>query len=264
MGVFDYVSLIMTSDNTDREPKRGQYPCCPLEKCIKVAEVVRDLGGNRQPVSRDLIARQLGAEKSSPTFIQVLGSVKCFGLIESENKEVKLSSFALELFYPTDASQRRHALLKAISWPKVYEKLVQRFDGNRIPPPDMLANILHRELDVSHSWAPRVGAWFITAVRMVDALDEQGILRYQAAMLDHCDDPKPEAPPALSDEFRIASQASDADAPTLHQHTLFLDASKARRFTFTGPLEVTRAEYDRLCRWLGVTMIVKETQENQG
>lgn len=42
------------------------------------------------------------------------------------------------------------------------------------------------------------------------------------------------------------------------EHTLYLDKSKQRKVVIQAPLEISRAEYDRLCKWLAVALIIDE------
>lgn len=42
------------------------------------------------------------------------------------------------------------------------------------------------------------------------------------------------------------------------EHSLFLDKEKQRRFSISGPLFISRAEYSRICKWIEVTLIVED------
>jgi hypothetical protein len=42
------------------------------------------------------------------------------------------------------------------------------------------------------------------------------------------------------------------------QHSLFLDKEKTRKFIINSPLFLSRAEYERVCKWIEVTLIVAE------
>ena len=50
----------------------------------------------------------------------------------------------------------------------------------------------------------------------------------------------------------------EPELPNTHRHTLYLDKGKARSFQFNGPLEITRAEFERICRWLEFTMLITD------
>jgi hypothetical protein len=44
-------------------------------------------------------------------------------------------------------------------------------------------------------------------------------------------------------------------------HTLYLDRTKTRKVTVTAPLEISQAEYKRLCDWLRVALIIGDEQK---
>lgn len=168
------------ADNKTKAPgRRGSYPCYSLVKAIEVTEIVRSLGGNRQGVPKSSIAQQLNLADSSPALGQLLGAARCFGLVEGRG-ESKLTPLAMEYFYPTEEAQKRNALLAAIARPLVFEKLIKRFDGNKLPEAEVLANVLHRELKVPESWRTRIASIFRAATREAGVLDQGGYLRYEA------------------------------------------------------------------------------------
>ena len=48
------------------------------------------------------------------------------------------------------------------------------------------------------------------------------------------------------------------------EHSLFLDKEKTRKFTINSPLFVSRAEYERICKWIEVTLIVEDEKKEEG
>jgi hypothetical protein len=45
------------------------------------------------------------------------------------------------------------------------------------------------------------------------------------------------------------------------EHSLFLDKEKTKKFTINSPLFITQAEYDRICKWIKVALIVEEEKK---
>jgi hypothetical protein len=45
------------------------------------------------------------------------------------------------------------------------------------------------------------------------------------------------------------------------EHSLFLDKGKTRKFTINSPLFITQAEYDRVCNWIKVALIVEKDEK---
>ena len=89
------------------------------------------------------------------------------------------------------------AQLAFLASPPVFHEIIKRFDGNKLPAPTMLANILHREYGVSNSWKDRVASSFVKAAQIVGAIDGQNFLRYGAS-LHHMESPLSQSGPTDS------------------------------------------------------------------
>jgi hypothetical protein len=253
------------TETTDREkqPSLARYPYYSLARSLKVAETVAELGGNRQEVQRSLIAQNLKVADSSASLVQLLGAAKCFGLIEGRGA-FKLTPLAIDYLFPADENQKRNALLRVVNHPAVFTKLIDRFDGNKAPSTEILINLLQREeIGVPKSWASRIASLFMSALRDTSILDSDGFIRYGAALHTTQTGTPPDSRTA-SDTKPPQNEDREKGAVDTQQRTLPLDVqNKARQFTFTGPVAISRAEYDRICSWLKFQMIVEEVKENQ-
>ena len=170
------------SDNSDsKTAKRQAYVYYTLSKCIGVADAVRLLGGAKAEVPRAVLAGQLKVDEAGGTFAQQIASAKGFGLVDGRGTYT-LTQLALDYFTPTDEKQRGRAKLAMLKGPSIYEALIDRFDGSRLPPTETLANIIQREYDVNESWKPRVASLFVNSLRDAGVLDSDGFLRYSAKL----------------------------------------------------------------------------------
>jgi hypothetical protein len=170
----------MKNERTDEERSGGNYPYYPLAVCLPIADAVKSLGGGKTPVSKSLLASSLKEDERSQTISFKLASAKSFGLIEGRTN-FSLTEIAKRYYFPTDESDRQNALLDFLSYPPAFKKLIERFDGSKLPPADIIGNILHRELGVPQSWKDRVAGFFIRSAQGVAAIDEQGHLRIKAS-----------------------------------------------------------------------------------
>src|SRR5438552_704505 len=155
---------------TDIQPisDAPRYPLVALQNALGVAEAVADAGGLNADVPKSVIASQLGSSDTSGAFLQRLGSARSFGLIEGRGS-YRLTDQAKRYFYPANDRERQRAQLVFLASPTVFNEIIKRFDGSRLPASSMLANILHREFAVSDSWKERVAASFIKAAQTVGA-----------------------------------------------------------------------------------------------
>ena len=50
---------------------------------------------------------------------------------------------------------------------------------------------------------------------------------------------------------------------TEESHTLYLDKEKTKRVIITSPLFITQAEYERICKWIAVALIVENSDKEK-
>lgn len=261
-------AIVHTMENEDDNPggkkpaRRGTYPCYPLGRCIDVAKTILELGGDRQPVTKELIAQQLRMAEKSSTLMQLLSAVRCFGFITASGS-IQLTELAMEYFHPVKEAQRRMAILEAVCRPKAFELLINRFDGNKVPSPKILENILKRECVVANDWISRVVSMFLGAMQGAGAVDDSGFLRYQATIqsLLNADGPGGQSSSAEETPLPLPPSTHEPEVGhDTHTQTLYLDSEKSRKFSFTGPVEITQTEYQRIVNWIKFSMIVTDTK----
>ncbi|MCL2649117.1 MAG: hypothetical protein FWD61_19310 [Phycisphaerales bacterium] len=189
-------------NNGSEKSGRGSYPYYSFAKSLEIADAIRDLGGNKQPVKRNTLSSHLGQEEKSAGLSQMIGAAKCFGLIDGRS-EYTLTDISREYYYPTDDNQKRRAMLLLIANPATFKKLIERFDGAKLPTIEMLANLMHREMDVPQSWMARIASMFVNCLKESGVIDGTGILRYAVALNGIAtgtggdgDDPPPPPPPS--------------------------------------------------------------------
>jgi hypothetical protein len=169
----------ITSEAEDS--KRSEYPYATLQKALEIAAVVRDLGGSNDTVQKGSIAKHLMVPEAAPSLHQNISAAKSFNLIDGRGN-YRLTECAKRYFFPTDDAEKHQAILEMIKCPSVFEALIIRFDGQKVPVADVLVNVLQRHFDVTASWRPRVAALFLSALRDAQIVDANGILRYKASL----------------------------------------------------------------------------------
>jgi hypothetical protein len=64
--------------------------------------------------------------------------------------------------------------------PPAFKKLIERFDGTVLPPPDALGMMLSSDASVPKSWQDRVAGFFLRSAKYAGAIDDKGHLRVKA------------------------------------------------------------------------------------
>jgi hypothetical protein len=157
-----------------------RYPLFSLENAVAVGEAVCEAGGCNGEVPKAVIASTLQCSSTSGAFLQRLATARSFGILEGRGA-YKLTEQAKQYYLPSSDAEKRQALIGMFASPPAFAELLKRLDGNKLPPRSVVANMLHRELNIPSSWNDRVAGFFVNAAQFSGALDAQGFLRLSAA-----------------------------------------------------------------------------------
>jgi hypothetical protein len=170
----------MGKQTTDTGRKGPAYPNNSWQQCIKMAEAIKALGGDRMPVPKEDVAHHMGIATDSPFLGQTIASAKTFGMIEGHG-EYELTENGRMYFYPQNDSEKRQAELAFFASPPAYKVIIDRFDGGILPQNRSLANILLKEGEVPQSWIDRAASQFKDTCAKLGLIDSGGHLRYSVA-----------------------------------------------------------------------------------
>jgi len=174
--------------HADESPAEGasavklpQYPYYNYRKSLEVATAVKNAGGNRAPVSKNILAHELEIGETTPMFAQVVASAKTFGMIEGRGA-YGLTETATRYFFPQSEPERRLAELEFFGNPAAFKSLISRFDEAILPSAQSIANILLSQKRVPESWKDRAATIFVSTADLLGVLDPTRCLRYGAAV----------------------------------------------------------------------------------
>ncbi|MGA2266143.1 MAG: hypothetical protein ABSH10_06900 [Phycisphaerae bacterium] len=231
-----------------------------LEEAIRIAQRIRDMGLETSPIHE--VARRVGYKNATSTpFYRRMTAARLFGLLEAK---ALLSQRALDYIKPHDEQMKARVLAEAILGIPAYAELHKRYVGKKLNV-ELLANGIAKDFHFSDDCARTCAKTFEASLRFAGMLSTDGVVCGPVAISPQ-EDPGPQLQPtAPTIEPDWAHLDEKQDGVETQQHTLFLDKDKAkgRRFSFVGPLAISRAEYERICRWLEVQMIVEAVKENQ-
>jgi hypothetical protein len=240
--------------------KQGaSYPYVPLTTALIVAEAVKQAGGSKAPVQKSVLASALKEDEKSQVFAFKIAATKCFGLIEGRSS-FTLTENAKRYFYPISDSDRVDASFSFLASPSAFAEVIKRFDGGPIPPPEMLANIFHRELKVPESWGARAASYFIRSAQTVGAVDEKGFLRFNATRQSKGRisvlPPAEEKPSSMTINFDgypgVPPKVHSEETKGTHQYVLPLQ--NGRQVILQAPLDINASEIRRLQKWIEFTL----------
>lgn len=253
-------------DQNNAEEKRQTvlYPYTSLVPSLKIADAVKELGGARSPVSKSSLAAHFKESEKSASFLQRIGSAKAFGLIAGRS-DYSLTETAKQFYFPTSETGKSNALLSFLASPSSFAGIIKLYDGDKLPSREILSNIFQRDWKVPESWKDRVASFFENSAQFIGVLDDKRHLRVKAAedaaaslANPFSAPPSFTAPPSFNPPFGHKTPTVFSEQ---EEHSLFLDKEKQRKFSINSPLFISRAEYDRICKWIEVTLIIDDKKE---
>lgn len=239
------------------------YPYTSLAPSLKIADAIKELGGARSEVSKSRLAAHFKEGEKSAAFIQRISSTKAFGMIVGRS-DYTLSESAKRYYSPTTENDRSNALLEFLAAPTSFREIIRLFDGDQLPPREILANIFSEKLGVPESWKERAASFFENSAQFVGALDEKRFLRVKALRQSN---PVISALPigqkTEQSKFLAASNlltffGKEAVLSDQEERSFFLDKERTKKVTLSCPLMITKAEYDRIVKWIDATWIVED------
>src|SRR5665213_1476528 len=248
------------AEQNDEGPRsEAAYPAYDLGEALRVAEAVRDLGGGNVPVPRGEIAKHLEYAENGPSFFQRVAAARSFGVIAGRGS-YSLTEIGKEYFYPTIENGQKIAGVKMLSFPKSFNILVKKFDGLKLPGIEMLGNIMHSTANVPLSKKSILAGCFIRSAQAIGVMDTSGVLSCKpfedvgkkvSEGIASGKIPKEVNLDNAPEDLKSNDQNSKSD-----QHTIYLSADKQRMVKLVAPLTISNAEYQRICNWIKVALIV--------
>lgn len=167
-----------------RHERSAAYPSTSLEKALDAITRVNGKLG-QGPYDRESVAKALDFSGVSGASSSLIGTLVHFGLLERQGNSYRRSELAKRIMYPLDDVEKNTAIIEALRRPRLYEKLLDRFNGQGLP--SMLPNILTREYTIVEGTAPKAAQFFR------DSCEFTGILKNGVITL-----PDGNAQPALA------------------------------------------------------------------
>lgn len=245
----------------DNAQQGASYPYVPLSSALAIADAVKQLGGHKTQVPKSLLASTLKVDEKSQGFTFRIAAAKCFGLIDGRSAYA-LTENAKHFYFPTSEFDKTEASLAFLSSPPAFAEMIKRFDGQKLPTGEILANIFHTQLRVPESWSVRAAQFFTRSAQLVGVIDEGGFLRFDAAMhgaskskgeeiIERANGPQTNS----TQESKFVVERPEPNVPTGY-HPYELPLANGRKVTVVAPLDITAQEIKRLQKWTEFTLQV--------
>ncbi len=127
---------------------QSDVPRYPLRDAIRIPQTIADNYG-KSPTRPLAIAQALGLAPNSSHFRMLCGAAMAFGLTDGAWNTTKISLTALgrRVVAPTKEGDDLAAKQEALLTPKVVREFLSKYDGSKVPQPNIAKNVLE-EMEV--------------------------------------------------------------------------------------------------------------------
>ncbi len=150
-------------ESTERKPKKSRvtqkiFPLYDIESALKIAKAIKDNFAGK-PTPSLLVADACEISPTSSHWRYLTGASVAYGLTQGvyNSKVISLTPLGEQIVSPLQEGDDAIAIIEAIMSPVALGKLYNQYDGNKIPRPDILRNVIQKEgvpverLDISVS-----------------------------------------------------------------------------------------------------------------
>lgn len=164
------------------------YPYYSLQECVEFIRLIDKLGGKSAVSSKSILSEMGIKHENTKSFTAKVSSSKQFGLIE-KSKDLKLTERGRLILYPTGGEQQRKGLLiEAVKSAPIYDKLIKRYDGKKLPEKETLSNVLFNEMEISKIAKDRVAKIFISSLKYIEAINKEGELKIESIIQENIEE----------------------------------------------------------------------------
>ncbi|MEM0996210.1 MAG: hypothetical protein AAGN35_03985 [Bacteroidota bacterium] len=156
--------------------RSNKYPPKKVLETVDFASEIYRHAGSSVFVTREDAAKAL---KKSVGYVKLFFSAGAqYGLFEVKVRAgYRTTALFKDIAKPLSDESKREALRKSVCLPPLYQKLFGKFDGERIPTVDLLANLLCRdEYGIQDNAATKAATLFLENVQELGMIDENGSL----------------------------------------------------------------------------------------
>lgn len=251
-----------------RGPSRP-YPVVSLPKAVGIAEGLRDHNAGR-PMNRILLAEALGYSPAGLSFRDTVTAASKYGLVAGNYNSETLALTALgeRAVRPASEEERLTALRQSMGRVGLFGKLLEHFDNNRLPSPDLLKGILERPpFNVNAAWSKEAAEVFVSNGRFTGVIRDVSGTPYvitasgpppvEAAVLSSVD--------AGSDEEAVDTSAIETveQSPVTDPRTSSPETPR-QFFIAHGRDKTALTQLQKILRDLDIPYMVAEEEANAG
>jgi hypothetical protein len=156
--------------------KSLKNPPVPLKKAIEFAIEIYSHAGSSVTIKRDEAAKMIG--KGANYVKDRFSAAVQYGLFKvSVGEGYTVTPFFKDIYKPLGEDKKREALKTAFCSPPLYQKLITKFKGEKLPSEELLSNLLTRtEYGIQDNASLRAAQIFLENIDYLGLKTKEGFL----------------------------------------------------------------------------------------
>jgi hypothetical protein len=150
------------------------YPNATLEECLNFSEKIQKIAG-KGTASLAAVAADLGVSLKTKSFTYLISAARQYGLIVKTKEGLQLTDRARRILNPINPEELPGLRLEAFKSPPLYQQLIERYDGESLPPNESIENLMYNDLGISSFAKQKAAGVFIENVKYVNTVRNDGI-----------------------------------------------------------------------------------------
>ena len=262
------------------------YPSVSLRDALAIPYGLRDHNASH-PMNRILLAEALGSQPASSAFRDQIGAASKYGLTTGNfnSETIALTPLGQKVANPSSEEEHLNALRQAMEQVPLFKQLLDHYNNNRLPVPNLLKSILERPpFNVPAEWSQEATQVFDATGRLTGVIRDIGpnpyVLREAGPPIvaevgaDERSEAEAGGSPAMATETPAAAPVPSAPsvapaaaaappvaAPPVEPAT----AAASRQFFIAhGRDRTARAQLQSILKDLDIPYVVAEDEPNVG
>lgn len=163
--------------------RSAAYPSFTLIDSLELAKKIYKAFSSNYRASREQIAEALGYGRNSVNI--KLSTAVQYGLLDMVSKQgYQVTPLFVRWHRPISEQDEQDSLIEAFKQPTLYQKLLQTFEGDILPPLRPLASILLQNHNISEKACDKAAEIFVENAKIVNALNEERLLSFNDVTLE--------------------------------------------------------------------------------
>jgi hypothetical protein len=245
----------LNASDTDAPIKRSReksisYPYYSLKECVHFLEIIHNIGGKKEAPLESVLSKLNVKSRHNRRFSYLASSSENFGLIVKTNTGIKPTELGTSILFPiTGENERKEKLVIAFNSPKLYNKIIEKYNQTILPNNEILKNVFYN-MEIAKNVLDRAVMAFIQSAQYANVLDNNNRLLIPTSDDVGIQPVKESKEPTESNIKEGGVSKTDEHSTTSNQeanyHKFEIMTSTGRKASISLPFNSTKEDIEKI------------------